>query len=163
MGEKSRQDLNLIVTEVLGLVEHTLLASGIRLERDLAALLPPVRGNRSELRQVLLNLVTNAIDAMPKGGALRVETSLEEIEGGSRLRIVVKDTGGGIRPEDLERIFLPFYTTKPEGKGTGLGLSVSQGLARSHGGEILAESAPGLGSRFTVRLPVPADAGGVPA
>lgn len=158
LGEKASQDLNAIVTEVLGLVDHTLKSAGIRLARALPEGLPPVCGNRGELRQVLLNLVTNAIDAMPTGGVLNVETSIEETWEGTRLRTVVQDTGGGIRPEDLDRIFLPFFTTKPEGKGTGLGLSVSQGLVRSHGGEIEVESAPGRGSRFTVCLPVSPDA-----
>lgn len=163
LGEKASQDLNAIVTEVLGLVEHTFKSSGIRLERALGLGLPPVHGNRGELRQVFLNLVANAVDAMPTGGVLRMETFREDAWEGPGLRMVVQDTGGGIRPEDLERIFLPFFTTKPEGKGTGLGLSVSQGLVRSHGGEIVVESAPGRGSRFTVCLPVSPDGKEAPA
>lgn len=154
VGEKTFQDLNAITRDVLGLVDHTLRSGGIRLRMSLAVGLPPVHGNRGELRQVLLNLVTNAIDAMPKGGLLTVETSLEEDDGASWADVTVADTGPGIPPGDLERIFLPFYTTKAEGRGTGLGLSVSQGLVLSHGGEIQVESAPGKGSRFLVRLPV---------
>jgi signal transduction histidine kinase len=116
-----------------------------------------VRANASELEQVFLNLFLNALDAMPEGGRLAVSTLGEGMrlaDGRPCLAVIVEDTGNGIPPEIRERIFEPFFTTKEEGRGTGLGLSICLGLVRNHGGEIEADSTPGKGARFTVKLPL---------
>jgi two-component system NtrC family sensor kinase len=107
-----------------------------------------------QLRQVFLNLVLNAVDAMPQGGTLRISTSVEHApdDGPPRVRIAFADTGLGIVPDVRRRLFEPFFTTKEE--GAGLGLSISHGIIQAHGGEISATSEPGQGSTFTVWLPV---------
>ena len=105
-----------------------------------------------QLKQVFLNLVTNALDAMPHGGTLAVTTARD----GDFVRIDFQDTGSGIPEANLSRIFDPFFTTKPAVKETGLGLSVSLGIIHSHGGTIDVRSEVGNGSTFSVRLPIPA-------
>jgi two-component system, NtrC family, sensor kinase len=101
------------------------------------------------LRQIVINLLTNALDAVERGGQVSLAGGSE----GDAVLITVKDTGGGIPPEDLRRIFEPFYTTKGRGKGTGLGLAICRELVAALGGNITVESTPGEGSTFTVRLP----------
>jgi two-component system NtrC family sensor kinase len=123
--------------------------SHIMLRRDLATDLPSLIGVPGELEQVFLNLVLNAVEAMPEGGTLRVSTALDDDK---RLKVEVTDTGHGIPPEHLDRIFEPFFSTKGE-KGTGLGLSVSHGVIERHGGEIAVHSEMGKGTTFTVWLP----------
>jgi signal transduction histidine kinase len=103
-----------------------------------------------QIEQVLLNLITNAVQAMPNGGDLRINLSVSD----SVAAIAVQDTGNGIPEENLSRIFDPFFTTKPEGEGTGLGLSVSYGIITNHTGQIKVESVVGQGTTFTVLLPV---------
>jgi len=118
--------------------------------------LPAVPCDGAQIQQVLLNLLLNAAEATPegRGGHVRIETRAER-EGRSAA-IAVSDTGEGIPPENLARIFDPFFTTKPEGKGVGLGLAVSYGIVEAHGGEIEVESKIGVGTTFTVRLPLTA-------
>jgi CheY-like chemotaxis protein len=126
--------------------------------------LPLVIGDPTQLHQVLLNLCVNGRDAMPKGGTLTLELdekTVSEAEAaltpdahpGAYVRLSVIDTGTGIPPEQIDRIFKPFYTTKAEGKGTGLGLSTALGIVRSHGGFLTVESKPGVGTAFHVHLP----------
>ncbi len=115
---------------------------------------PEVRADPTQLNQVLLNLCVNAIQAMPTGGTLTVRTGRD---GGWAL-LCVEDTGVGMEPSVLERIFIPFFTTKGVGSGTGLGLSMVHGIVTSHGGTVSVSSEPGKGARFEVRLPP--DAGG---
>jgi signal transduction histidine kinase len=104
-----------------------------------------------QIRQVMLNLLNNAMQAMPAGGGrIRVSTELT----GESILIRVEDSGCGIPPEHLERIFEPFFTTKPPSKGTGLGLSISRAIVERHGGTLRVESTPGRGTTFTVALPV---------
>ena len=112
--------------------------------------LPPVLANKGLLQQVLVNILLNARDAMEKGGVLSVSTGFENPPW---VTIRISDTGHGIKPEDIERIFTPLFTTKGEGKGTGLGLSISQDIIKSHNGAIEVESVPGKGTSFIVRLP----------
>jgi signal transduction histidine kinase len=107
-----------------------------------------VRGIASELREVVTNLVGNAIDAMPAGGTLSVDVRRVEDVG----RFSVRDSGVGMTPEVVKRIFEPFFSTKGE-KGNGLGLSIVEGIVRRHGGQISVNSAPGSGSEFRVELP----------
>jgi two-component system NtrC family sensor kinase len=109
------------------------------------------------MQSVILNLLINAIDATPSGGHITIATILAASAGpGGRrgIEISVTDTGCGILPENLDRIFDPFFTTKDVGKGTGLGLSVSLGIVQKHGGGIRVHSRPGMGSCFTIWLPL---------
>lgn len=120
---------------------------------DYAENLPQILAVRDQIKQVFLNLLTNAADACPQaGGVITISTRQEH----DRVAVAIKDTGVGIKPEEMELIFQPFYTTKPEVKGTGLGLSVSYGIIKHHQGEIRVESQPGEGATFTVLLPVKA-------
>ena len=105
---------------------------------------------RSQIDQVFLNLLANAAQAITGAGAITIETRVE----GDCAVVAVSDTGPGIPPDVIGRIFDPFFTTKPVGEGTGLGLSISYEILKKHGGDILAESPPGGGATFTVRLPL---------
>lgn len=120
---------------------------GVRLEREVAGVLPPVRVDQDQLLQVLLNLVRNATEAMPGGGTLRLGARRE----GDEVLLWVSDTGPGIAPCDLPRVFEPSFTTKPG--GTGLGLNIAERIVSEHGGRIEVDSRPGQGATFTVRLP----------
>lgn len=136
---KQEIDINEVITEVLAVTEHNLNLDHIQLERNLAEDLPAVIGDIGKLRQVFVNLVTNAHHAMEdNGGTLLVETNKDTAA--DVVEIVVKDNGAGIPEEIKNRVFDPFFTTKPVGKGTGLGLSVSYGIIQEHGGTITVES-----------------------
>jgi hypothetical protein len=143
-------NLNRVIQETLSLLEHQLQKSGIQVKTDLDAGLPPVRGNAGQLQQVFLNLFLNARDAMSAGGTLEVRTWPE----GSGARAEVADTGQGIAPEHLHRIYDPFFTTKAVRKGTGLGLSVTYGIIQEHGGSIEVSNRPGGGASFRLELPL---------
>ena len=143
-------DVNLLLTKTLYLVETELVATGVRVVRQLAAELPFVRGSSADLRQVFLHLMKNALDAMKgTGGTLTIMTR----RAGGRVRVTIADTGPGIQPEALSRIFEPFFTTKGEELGTGLGLTISLWIVQRIDGRIEVESTPGLGSAFHVTLP----------
>ncbi|MEE8460285.1 MAG: ATP-binding protein [Phycisphaerales bacterium] len=145
------------VRRALAMVESRASGAGIGVEQDLPGDLPPVRANAQELEQVFLNLVLNALDAMPRGGTLtvRVEAAQRPLpEGGPAVSVVIQDTGDGIPDEIRQRVFEPFFTTKAHGRGTGLGLSICEGLVRSHGGRIDLDSSPSTGTRFTVTFPI---------
>lgn len=147
---KGRVNLNDTVSQALGLFEHRLEKAGIKLVRDLSARLPSIVADGGQLKQVIVNLAANAIQAMPEGGTLTVRTAAN----GAQLVCTVEDTGTGMTEEILDRIFVPFFTTKDVNQGTGLGLPVVHGIVSAHGGTIEAKSAPGKGTRFTLRLPV---------
>lgn len=140
-----------IVDDAVALVANQLKLSGVTLVRDIADDLPPIDGDRQYLSQVFVNLIVNAIDAMPTGGTLTLssDVSLDD----QCVAIHITDTGPGMTPSVLSAIFDPFYTTKGSGSGTGLGLSVSLGIVQKHGGEIRVKSNLGEGSTFTVILP----------
>ena len=144
-------DLNHLVGESLDLVTPRFEGSGVRFERALAPERPLITGDPAQLAQVVVNLVINAIHAMPRGGVLTVviQTSDEEVS------LTVKDTGTGMDKNTLDQIFLPFFTTKDVHQGTGLGLSVVHGIVTAHGGVIDVASQPGLGAAFTVTFPKP--------
>jgi PAS domain S-box-containing protein len=142
-------DVNKILLDVFSLVEHQLEGARIKVRKELAADLPRVRGNENRLQQVFFNLILNARDAMPRGGWLTLVTHSED--GG--VSVEVRDTGEGIKREDIKRIYDPFFTTKGISRGTGLGLSVSYGILQEHGGAIFVHSAPGKGTTFRVVLP----------
>jgi two-component system NtrC family sensor kinase len=147
--EFDRVDVNKVIGDVLSLVEHQLEGSKIRVRRELAPGLPPIRGNENRIQQVFFNLILNARDAMPSGGWLTLRTYADA----DTVVAEVADTGHGIRREHIRRIYDPFFTTKGIGKGTGLGLSVSYGIVQEHGGAIFVDSAPGQGTTFQVALP----------
>jgi hypothetical protein len=142
--------LERVAQETLSMLEHQLQKSGIRVSTDYAANLDPVYGNAGKLQQVFLNLFLNARDAMAGGGTLEVRVWQE----GGRARAEISDTGGGIAPENLHRIYDPFFTTKGARQGTGLGLSVSYGIVHEHGGSIEAVNRPGGGARFLLEIPL---------
>jgi two-component system NtrC family sensor kinase len=151
--ELARQDLAELLGSLLDFLAPELAAARIEVRRELAAGLPPVRGDEGQLRAVFLNLLRNAREAMPGGGAVTVRTRRD----GGAVEIVVQDTGGGIPPGDLPRIFEAFYSTKE--RGTGLGLAFAQQVLNEHGGTIRCESEVGSGTAFTIRLPAEVDAG----
>jgi hypothetical protein len=144
-------DLNATIEDTILLARSQIEKAGVIVRMTLALTLAPIRGNANELSQVVLNLLTNARDAMPDGGEVRIETVADDRDPGW-ISLIVADTGHGMDAETLARIFDPFYTTKPT--GTGLGLSIAYGIVRDHGGTITAESSPGQGTRFIIRLPV---------
>jgi PAS domain S-box-containing protein len=149
-GERRLVDLNHVVEETLLLLEKQVTKEGITLLRSLARNLPPIEGDANALQQVVLNLLTNAREAMTDGGEIRIETGTVADRPGW-LCLAVSDTGPGIPLEELPKIFDPFYTTKPE--GTGLGLSVSYGIVRDHQGTIDVQSEPGKGTTFVLTFP----------
>jgi hypothetical protein len=147
--ELERLDLNKVLLDVLSLLEHQLDRNRVKVLKEFAEELPPVRGNENRLQQVFFNLILNSRDAMPSGGWLTLVTRADD----DTVIIEVRDTGTGIRREDIKRIYDPFFTTKGIGRGTGLGLSVSYGILQEHGGAIFVESVPGKGTTFQVALP----------
>ncbi len=151
-------DLNHVVEETLLLMEKDLGKGGITIRRSLTPNLSPVHGDPNALQQVVMNLLTNAGDALGRGGEISLETCVVPGEKG-RVRLTVRDTGPGISPDVLPRIFDPFYTTKPD--GTGLGLSISYGIVSEHKGTIDVESAPGGGTTFILTFPTARE--GMPA
>ena len=146
----SEVDLGKVIRETLTLVEHQLGKAGIQVEAEIHEALPLIRGNAGQLQQVFLNLFLNARDAMGQSGTLAIKAW----EGSHGVEVEVADTGPGIAPEDLRRIYDPFFTTKAARKGTGLGLSVTYGIVRDHGGMIEVESRPGQGAKFRLGFPV---------
>ena len=153
-GETGPVDLNVIIGDVLSLLEHQFKTGRIQVRRDLQEERLIVRGMEYKLQQVFLNLFLNARDAMPKGGWLSVSARVR----GDEAVVEVGDTGIGIPPEHLARIYDPFFTTKGEGRGTGLGLSVTFGIVNEHGGTLSCESEPGQGTRFRLALPLASEA-----
>ena len=150
-GTLERHNPNDIVHDCIPLVQHLMHKVAISLELDLKAT-HTVSMNRTELQQVLINLIVNAIHAMPEGGTLRIASKNEMRNAVHGITIDVTDTGVGMAPEILECVFDPFFTTKQQ-EGTGLGLSISQKLVLRSGGEIRAQSEPGKGTVFHVWLP----------
>jgi PAS domain S-box-containing protein len=144
-----------VVRSTVDLVRRTNAHKGVELVDTYNAPDARVLASPNQLKQVLLNLIANARQAMPLGGTVHVEVSCL----GANALVTVADDGPGIEPALLSRIFEPFFTTKRDVGGTGLGLSVSLGIAESHGGTLVASSEPGTGTRFTVRLPLAAEAG----
>jgi signal transduction histidine kinase len=148
---KTRINLNTVLSDALGMFEYRFENEGIACTKMFADNLPAIRADPGQLTQVLVNLVANAIHAMPEGGTLTIMTGSDA----DRVFFAVADTGVGMTDEVLNRIFVPFFTTKGDAQGTGLGLPVVHGIVTSHEGTIDVESSPGKGSRFTIRLPNP--------
>ncbi|MFH0980783.1 MAG: ATP-binding protein [Planctomycetota bacterium] len=148
-ARKAQLNLNQVVEEGLYFLEARCAKGGIQVVRDLSPDMPDIHADPAQLKQVLVNLVVNAVQAMPVGGTLTVGTQAR----GSTVSVVVQDTGIGMSEEIRAKIFLPFFTTKDVSEGTGLGLAVVHGIVVSHGGSIDVHSRPGQGTRFEVRLP----------
>ncbi|MHC5005853.1 MAG: sensor histidine kinase [Planctomycetota bacterium] len=141
--------LNQVIADGLHFHEARCAKAGIEIVRNLADGLPKVEADPAQVNQVLVNLVVNAVHAMPEGGTLTISTRSED----GKVMLVIGDTGVGMSEEMIDKIFLPFFTTKEIDEGTGLGLAVVHGIVTSHGGSIDVESQFGKGSRFTVHLP----------
>ncbi|HWB80591.1 MAG TPA: ATP-binding protein [Nannocystaceae bacterium] len=148
-GVRRKVDLGVLVDRVLAIGEYQWRMHNVRMIRELDSD-ATVWGDADQLEQVVLNLLSNAVDAMPRGGTVRV--GLRRLQDGGA-SLTVADEGHGIPPEIQARIFDPFFSTKEIGKGTGLGLAISYGIVQDHGGDIVVESAPGTGASFTVTLP----------
>jgi two-component system NtrC family sensor kinase len=146
-----KNDLNTIVERCLLLVGHHLELQSIDLEKELAADLPPLYCDSSQVQQALLALLMNAVEATPRGGRLRVATVFDAAQKCGR--VAISDEGPGIPEEVLPHIFEPFFTTKEESKGVGLGLAIAFGIIHQHGGNIQVASTPQKGTTFTVILP----------
>ena len=152
--EKSYVDLNQLVRETTNLIVQSVQGAGIELDLNLDPSLPAVWVDEDLIKQVVMNMLVNAQHAIGTDGRISVRTRLRpDHELGAMAEITIRDTGCGIREEDLQKIFDPFFTTKGVGKGTGLGLSVSHGTIEAHGGSIEVESTVGEGSEFRVYLP----------
>jgi len=148
--------LNDLVEDVLGLIGYQLSAAGVCIHKKLADDCLSIRASRHQIEQIFINLLLNARDALQGRNSpeIAIETSFVQREDRSYAALSVWDNGEGIKPEQQQQIFLPFFTTKEKTKGTGLGLSVSLGIAQSHDGELLVESEPGEYSKFTLLLPI---------
>ncbi|MFH1538849.1 MAG: ATP-binding protein [bacterium] len=146
-------DLNAFIKEVIELMEKEAGTSGVKIIPDMEENLPAVVTDPSQLQQVFLNLITNAVDAHDEKpyGSIRISTRSNDTD--RIVRIVFADTGSGISPENMEKIFDPFFTTKPVGRGTGLGLSICYSIVRRLGGDISVRSEIGSGTEFTIVLP----------
>ncbi len=148
-ARKAPVSLNRVVEDSLYFLEVRCAKAGTRIVCDLAPDVPEIQGDPAQLTQVLVNLVVNAVQAMPEGGTLTVRTRAN----GSAAALIVEDTGTGMDAEVLGKIFLPFFTTKDVNEGTGLGLPVVHGIVSAHGGVLDVQSQPGQGTRFEIRLP----------
>ncbi|MBI1759801.1 MAG: PAS domain S-box protein [Acidobacteria bacterium] len=167
-GERLPLDLDELLLDLAGILKET-LPKNVKLEANVPDNLWPLTGDKTQIHQVLMNLCINARDAMPAGGLLTVKAenvqlkqedvwTYEGVKPGPFVRVTVTDTGTGMSPEVIDRIFEPFYTTKEPGKGSGLGLSTASGIVRGHGGYIEVKSEIGKGSRFIVCLPADVEA-----
>jgi PAS domain S-box-containing protein len=148
-GDRVALDLNAVVEESVQLLQKPMAADNVEIVASLDRTLPPILGDANTLHQVLMNLLTNAREAMPHGGEIRLETGPATRPGW--VRLLVADTGTGISAEEVSKIFDPFFTTKST--GTGLGLSVTYGIIQEHGGTVDVQSQPGAGTTFIISLP----------
>jgi two-component system, NtrC family, sensor kinase len=138
------------VRDTLSLLNYQMRRQGVKAAEALDPDLSPIWARASGIRGVCMNLMMNAVQAMPQGGSLTVRTRRE----GQGVALEIEDTGHGIEAEHIDRIWDPFFTTKPVGQGTGLGLSITQRVVSRHGGRIHVESRPGAGAKFIVWLPI---------
>ena len=151
--QKKQVNLSQVVDEGLFFFDTRCQKRGIELVRSFAPELPAITADPAQINQVLVNLVANALHEMAEGGSLGVETRANA----SHVLLLVEDTGPGMSPEVLKKVFTPFFTTKDVGKGTGLGLSVVHGIVTAHGGEIEVDSEVGVGTKFEIRFPIAGD------
>jgi two-component system NtrC family sensor kinase len=142
-------DINDVVNHALELAAHSAELQNIAIAKEFSPSLPKVMADFDQLQQVCTNLILNAIQAMPDGGRLTLRTATDD----SQVRIELQDTGCGISPENMRKLFTPFFTTKGKGKGVGLGLAVAYGIIQRHQGRIEVQSKEGKGTTFTIYLP----------
>ena len=138
-------DINQLIEETIPVVEHTFKLNRVTIFRDYGSDVPGIKGDKDKFKQVFINLLGNAHDAIETDGSIHIKTQYDKKN--NEVIIYVGDTGSGIAPDKIDRIFDPFYTTKPVDKGTGLGLSVTFGIINDHGGRIKAESPPSITSK----------------
>ncbi|HPD47148.1 MAG TPA: ATP-binding protein [Anaerohalosphaeraceae bacterium] len=148
--QKTMVNLNTVVNDSLYLLEARCVKEGITLTRQLAPDLPEITADAAQLSQVVVNLVVNALQSMCGEGNITVQTYARD----GWVRLIVKDTGIGMSKDVIEKLFVPFFTTKDVGQGTGLGLPVVHGIVTAHNGSIEVKSKPGAGSCFEIRLPI---------
>jgi len=149
-GQRVPVDMTEVIKATARLVTHQQRGDNVQIVIEAAAGLPNVAGDVGQLQQAVVALATNAIDAMPEGGTL----TLRAIRSDARILVQVHDTGIGIAPENMTKIFDPFFTTKDIGRGTGLGLAVCYGILSDHGGRLDVRSTVGIGTTFTITLPI---------
>jgi two-component system NtrC family sensor kinase len=145
--------LNEIVNRAFDLTSHSAQLQHIQVSRELDLSLPSLMADFDQLQQVCTNLILNAIQAMPNGGNMHIRTYVEN----NQVKLEVQDTGCGISPANMQKLFTPFFTTKREVKGVGLGLAVSYGIIQRHNGKIDVKSKEGEGTTFTISLPLVAE------
>lgn len=148
IGEVKDVDVNEALAEVIKLIEHQYMITNVNINKQFDPLLPRVKVNTRQIQEIILNLMNNARDAMPKGGDITLYTEKE----GNNIKITVADTGEGMSEQTAKRIFEPFFTTKE--KGTGLGLPICRSLIAAHHGELKLETALGKGTKFIILLPI---------
>ncbi len=148
-GELNELNIKDIIEDTLSFSASRFKQKGIQIIKEYKNTLPKVKGNKTELQQVVLNMIANALDAMTVGGKLTIRTDITK----DNVIMEFTDNGAGIEKEYLSKVFDPFYTTKRPGKGTGLGLAISYKIIEKHGGNISAESEPGKETKFTIYLP----------
>ncbi len=153
MPKKDSVDMNAVVRDGLLFLESRCAKAGIEVIYSLDPELPSIHADAVQLNQVVVNLVVNAVQAMPEGGTLCLRTGTRE----DTLFLSVEDSGYGMEPEVLEKVFVPFFTTKEVGEGTGLGLSVVHGVIAAHDGKVYVGSEPGRGTSVEITLPLPAE------
>ncbi len=149
-SKKSAMNITDVIQDTIGLISHTAKALNITINELHKDDLPAVLMDSSQIKQVFLNIINNALYAIGSEGTIDITISLDN----DMVKVEIRDTGSGIPEEIISRLFEPFFTTKPETKGTGLGLSVSLGIIEEHGGNIAVESDLGNGSLFTIKLPI---------
>ena len=147
---------NDVIDRTLELTAHLAKGQNIKIAREISSSIPEVKADSDQLQQVYLNLILNAIQAMPDGGNLNIRTYTD---GSCWVKTEVQDTGYGISPQNMNNLFTPFFTTKEKGKGVGLGLMVCNDIIRRHQGRIEVQSKEGDGTSFTVYLPLCLDSG----
>jgi signal transduction histidine kinase len=151
-ASRMRTDLGKVIHEVIRVMEARAGACGVRLACDVEHGLPEVLVDPGQIKQLLVNLVQNGVDAIDGSGTVGVRA--RQKAQGRAVEILVQDDGAGIDPEDIDRVFTPFFTTKRAGRGTGLGLALAYGVAKMHSGDISVQSEPGHGTTFSLELPV---------
>jgi two-component system NtrC family sensor kinase len=144
-------DIHHILQQAINGVAHQPSFSKVQIETHFAPDLPHIQADPPQLVQVFVNLLNNSAEAMPEGGTVTLRTRMQ---GQRAIEITLEDTGAGIPEENLDKLFNPFFTTKPLGKGTGLGLSIVYGIIKMHRGQISVKSRPGMGTTFTITLPL---------
>jgi two-component system NtrC family sensor kinase len=150
--DKTLTNINTLLNESISLVENQAIFMNIQIAKNYQDDIPMLIIDPSQVERVFINIFINAAEAMDGTGLLSLKTSYDQIS--ELIEVSISDTGNGINPEDMRRIFDPFFTTKDVGHGTGLGLAISYGIIKGHKGTISVESEVGLGTTFTIKLPV---------